>query len=158
VDSAAAALRHHLEYAMSLLADQLGARPQYRADGLYEMEEMLTSVLKRTKDLWGKAAESAKSWKKDEKEKTARDRKHFLSTCDAVMRAEQWSINKAVHYNSWANFTVNDFKPVVTAFKELMGCFRCTTCNSWLYILPKLNPQSVRCACEEVSFNLTLRA
>jgi hypothetical protein len=36
---------------MSILADQLGARPQYRADGTYELEEMLTSVLKRTKDL-----------------------------------------------------------------------------------------------------------
>jgi hypothetical protein len=49
VDSAASALRHHLEYAMSVLADQLGARPQYRADGTYELEEMLTSVLKRAK-------------------------------------------------------------------------------------------------------------
>ena len=157
VDSAASALRHHLEYAMSVLADQLGARPQYRADGTYELEEMLTSVLKRTKELWGKATESAKSWKKDDKEKNATERKQFLGTCDAVMRVEQWSINKAVHYNAWANFGVNDFKPVVAAFKELMECFRCTTCNGWIYVLPKVNAQSLRCTCADVDFNLTLK-
>jgi hypothetical protein len=157
VDSAAAALRHHLEYAMSVLADQLGARPQYRADGTYELEEMLTSVLKRTKELWGKAAESAKSWQKAEKEKTALEKKAFLGSCDAAMRIEQWSVNKAVHYNAWANFGVNDFKPVVAAFKELMECFRCKTCNGWIYVLPKVNPQSLRCTCEDVSFNLTIK-
>jgi len=157
VDSAASALRHHLEYAMSVLADQLGARPQYRADGTYELEEMLTSVLKRTKELWGKAADSAKSWQKDEKEKTALGRKKFIGSCDAVMRVEQWSINKAVHYNAWANFGVNDFKPVVAAFKELMECFRCKICNCWIYVLPKVNPQSLRCTCEDVGFNLTLK-
>jgi hypothetical protein len=157
VDSAASALRHHLEYAMNLLADQLGARPQYKADGTYEMEEMLTSVLKRTKELWGKASESAKSWQKEEKDKAATERKQFLSTCNAVMRMEQWSVNKAVHYNVWANFGVNDFKPVVAAFKEMMECFRCTTCNSWIYVLPKVNPQSLRCTCTGVDFNLAMK-
>ncbi len=157
VDSAASALRHHLEYAMSVLADQLGARPQYRADGTYELEEMLTSVLKRTKDLWGKAAESAKSWKKDDVEQAALAKKQFLSSCDAAMRVEQWSVNKAVHYNAWANFGVNDFKPVVAAFKELMECFRCPICSGWIYVLPKVNPQSLRCSCETISFNMTLK-
>jgi hypothetical protein len=58
---------------MSQLADQLGARPQFKADGFYELEEMLTSVLKRTKELWTKAAESAKSWSKSDKEQIALD-------------------------------------------------------------------------------------
>jgi len=52
---------------------------------------------------------------------------------------------------------VNDFKPVVAAFKELMECFRCKTCNGWIYVLPKVNPQSLRCTCEDVSFNLTIK-
>jgi hypothetical protein len=157
VDAAAAALRHHLEYAMSVLADQLGARPQYKADATYELEEMMTSVLSRTKDLWGKAAESAKSWGKPDKDTEALARKKFLAECNAAMRVEQWGINKAVHYNAWANFGVNDFKPVVAAFKELMECFRCTGCNSWIYVLPKTNPQSLRCTCETVSFNMTMK-
>jgi hypothetical protein len=43
-------------------------------------------------------------------------------------------VNKAVHDNEWANFGKKDFEPVVAAFKELLGCFRCETCESWLYV------------------------
>ncbi len=52
VDTAAASLRHHLEYASRHLADQLGARPVFRADGNYELGELLPSVLSRMKDLY----------------------------------------------------------------------------------------------------------
>ena len=52
----------------------------------------------------------------DGKEKIANEKKQFLSTCDAAMRAEQWAVNKALHYNAWANFGKNDFVPVVAAF------------------------------------------
>jgi hypothetical protein len=118
---------------------------------------MMTSVLSRTKELWGKAAESSQSWGRRDKEVDALDRRKFLATCNAAMRVEQWSVNKAVHYNAWANFGVNDFKPVVAAFKELMECFRCTVCNGWIYVLPKFSPQSIRCTCESVSFNMTMK-
>src|SRR5207245_2142 len=62
VEVAAAALRHHLEYVSRLLADQLGAAPQFRADANYELGELLPSVLARMKSLWSKAAEAAQSW------------------------------------------------------------------------------------------------
>src|ERR1035441_3459411 len=65
VEAAAAALRHHLEYVSRLLADQLGATPQFRADGNYELGELLPPVLARMKSLCGKAAEAAQSWKND---------------------------------------------------------------------------------------------
>ncbi len=156
VESAGAALRRHLEYAMSVLADQLGARPQYRADGTYELDEMLTSVLKRAKELWGKAAEAAKYWKNDVAEKEARERKQFLAACDASARVEQWAVNKLVHYNAWANFGKNDFEPVARAFKELLECFRCKSCDGWIYVLPRVNPQSLRCTCTKIEFNLAL--
>jgi recombinational DNA repair ATPase RecF len=154
VDSAAFALRHHLEYAMRLLADQLGARPQFRADGSHEFDEMMSSVLKRAKDLWEKAAKAAKSWGKSNDENIANEKKDFLSTCNAAMRAEQWTVNKAVHYNEWATFDKNDFVPIVAAFKELMECFRCKQCDSWIYVLPRMSPQTVRCNCATISFNL----
>lgn len=51
VEVAAAALRRHLEYVSRLLADQLGAAPQFRADGNYELGDLLPSVLARMKDL-----------------------------------------------------------------------------------------------------------
>ncbi len=50
---------------------------------------------------------------------------------------EQWAVNKAVHYNEWANFGKTDFEPVVAAFRELLDCFPCSDCDSWLYVTPR---------------------
>ena len=61
---------------------------------------------------------------------------------------------KAVHYNEWANFGKKDFEPVVTAFKELLGWFGCYTCDSWLYVTPRVNSDSLRCACNAINLNL----
>jgi hypothetical protein len=154
VEAAAAALRHHLEYVSRLLADQIGASPQFRSDGNYELGELLPSVLKRLKELWGKAAEAAQSWGNEAGKKTAAEKKALLSTCNGAVSVEQWAVNKAVHYNAWANFGKKDFEPVVSAFKELLGCFRCETCESWLYVTPRGIPESLRCACNEISINL----
>ena len=158
VEVAAAALRHHLEYASRHLADQLGAAPQFRADGNYELGELLPSVLARMKDLYSKAAQAAQSWgNKPEKEAVA-NRKAALSTSAGASGVEQWVVNKAVHYNEWANFGRKDFEPVVAAFKELLGCFRCETCESWVYVTPRHGmPESLRCACNQISLNLKLK-
>lgn len=47
VEVAAAALRHHLEYVSRLLADQLGAPVPFRADGSYELADLLPNVVRR---------------------------------------------------------------------------------------------------------------
>jgi hypothetical protein len=154
VEAAAAALRHHLEYASRHLADQLGATLPFRADGNYELGELLPSVLARVKSLCGKAADAAQSWGKTADKEAATKRKASLSTSNAAMSVERWAVNKAVHYNEWANFGRKDFEPVVAAFKELLGCFRCETCESWLYVTPRGNPESLRCPCNAISLNL----
>jgi hypothetical protein len=157
VEAAAAALRRHLEYASRHLADQLGASPQFRADGNYELGELLPSVLKRLKDLLGKAADAAQSWGDDTAKAAAGDRKASLSSANAATRVEQWAVNKAVHYNEWANFGKKDFEPVVVAFKELLELFLCKKCSSWLYAMPRSSPEMLRCACNAVNFNLRPR-
>ena len=154
VEAAAAALRHHLEYVSRHLADQLGATPPFRADGNYELGELLPSVLKRMGDLCGKAAHAAQSWGNTADKEAATKRKASLSTSNAAMNVEQWAVNKAVHYNEWANFGRKDFEPVVAAFKELLACFRCETCESWLHVTPRINPESLRCGCNAISLNL----
>jgi len=154
VEVAAAALRHHLEYVSRLLADQLGAAIPFRADGNYELGELLPSVLKRMRELCGKAADAAQSWGKTAAKEAATKRKAELSDSNGAANVEQWAVNKAVHYNEWANFGKKDFEPVVAAFKELLGCFRCEGCDSWLYVTPRTNPESLRCACSAISLNL----
>lgn len=154
VEAAAAALRHHLEYVSRHLADQLGATPHFRADGNYELGELLPSVLKRMKELLGKASDAAYSWGQDAAKEAAANRKASLSSSNGATNVEQWVVNKAVHYNEWANFGRTDFGPVVAAFKDLLACFSCQHCESWLYVTPRGTSDSLRCSCNTVNFNL----
>ena len=154
VEAAAAALRHHLEYISRLLADQLAASVPFRADGNYELGDLLPQVLNRMRRLYGNAAEAAQSWGNRTAKDAATKAKDALSQAAAVENVEQWAVNKAVHYNEWANFGKTDFTPVVAAFKELLACFRCDSCGAWLYVTPRTSPNSLRCACSAVNFNL----
>ena len=155
VETAAHGLRHHLEYASRHLADQLGARPVFRADGNYELGELLPSVLSRAKDLYGKAADAAQSWGNAVAKQAALERKVALSGSSGAINVEQWAVNKAVHYNEWANFGKSDFEPVVVAFKEFMESLRCKDCQSWIYITPRGgSPEALRCQCTDVNLNL----
>jgi hypothetical protein len=136
------------------LADQLGASPPFRADGNYELGELLPSVLARMRQLYGKAADAAQSWGNAAAKEAVAKRKEALASSNAAKSAEEWAVNKAVHYNEWANFGKKDFEPVVAAFKELLDCFRCDKCQSWLHVTPRQRPESLRCACGEVNLNL----
>ncbi len=159
VETAAASLRRHLEYASRLLADQLGATPTFRADNNYDLGDLLPSVLTRMKTLYGKAADAAQSWGHASAKDDAGKRKAALSTCSGATNVEQWAINKAVHYNEWANFGKSDFEPVVSAFKELISCFLCDSCGSLVYLTPPRSkqPEALRCACTAINLNLKLK-
>jgi hypothetical protein len=157
VEVAAAALRHHLEYISRLLADQLSASVPFRADGNFELGDLLPQVLHRMRELFGKAADAAQSWGNNDAKQAAGKAKEALLLAAKASNVEQWAVNKAVHYNEWANFGKTDFTPVVAAFKELLACFRCTSCGSWLYVMPRTSPDSLRCACNTVNFNLKQR-
>ena len=114
----------------------------------------MPSVLKRMKELWGKAADAAQSWGKDVEKEAAIKKKALLTSCKGAVSVEQWAVNKAVHYNAWANFAKKDFEPVVAAFKELLGCFRCEVCDSWIHVTPRVSPESVCCACSRINSNV----
>lgn len=155
VEVAAGALRRHLEYASRHLADLLGASPQFRADGHYELGELLPSVMSRMKKLLGEAASAAQSWGNNSIKDAAVEHKKALSESKVAADMEQWAVNKAVHYNEWANLGKNDFEPVVIAYKDFLGRFRCVTCESWLYVTPKRGPsEALRCDCTAYNFNL----
>jgi hypothetical protein len=154
VPEAAAALRHHLEYVSRLLADQLNARVPFRGDGNYELGELLPHVLGALNGLYGTAAEAAQSWGDTSLRDAIVARRAALSEASGAQQIEQWAVNKAVHYNEWANFGCNDFEPVVTAFKELLECFRCAKCESWLHLTPRTQPETLRCTCNATSYNL----
>jgi hypothetical protein len=157
VEAAAAALRHHLEYVSRLLADELGASVRFRADGNFELGDLLPQVISRMSKLLGKAADAAQSWGDNHAKQAATNAKEALGVAAKASNVEQWAVNKAVHYNAWANFGKTDFTPVVRAFNDLLKCFRCVSCESWLYVTPRSQPESLRCACSKMTFNLNLK-
>lgn len=106
------------------------------------------------KSLYGKAADAAQSWGNDTDKEAVGERKAALSASAGASSVENWAVNKAVHYNQWTNFGRKDFEPVVAAFKELLECFRCKTCKSWVYVTPRGTPESLRCDCNAISLNL----
>jgi RecF/RecN/SMC N terminal domain len=93
VEAAAHTFRHHLEYIARHLADQIGAASQFRADGNYDLGELLPSVLKRLKDLYGKATEAAQSWGNTTAKDAAIERKKALSASNAALRQDyEWLV------------------------------------------------------------------
>jgi energy-coupling factor transporter ATP-binding protein EcfA2 len=156
VPTAAARLRRHLEYVAGDLADELGAKVNYRADGGYDMGELLSAVIGRQGDLLKSAAKAAKSWGDKEQVEKVEALQKARNQILAASNGEQWVINKAVHYNEWADLSKNDFKPVVTAFKQLLQQFRCDKpkCDSWLSLTPRNAPVDLRCACGRLHLNL----
>lgn len=156
VSQAAAVLRRHLEHVSNDLASNLGALTPHRPDGGHDLGEMLPNVISRLGELLGKAADSAQAWKNEDGKKKVAEFKSRFRECATKSNVEQWVLNPAVHYNAWADFVRQDFAPVVTAFKELVACFVCSGCGSWLYASPrKGSPETLRCDCSHVSFNLT---
>ena len=154
VEAAAATLRRHLEYFSNHQCDQLSATVQFRADGAYDLGGLLPAAQSSFKKLLGKAVSSTHSWGDEETSERAKKLKESVSTAYAALQVDQWAINPAVHYNEWANFEKSDFSPIVQACRTLVECFECETCKSWLYITPKQSPESIRCTCGAINFNL----
>lgn len=156
VPLAAGRLRRHLEYVASDLADELGAKVSFKSDGGYDMGELLSAVIGRQGELLNRAEAAAKSWDNVEEKTKVEKLKQTRTECLTACGGEQWIINKAIHYNEWADLSKEDFKPVVTAFRQLLDQFLCdkTNCNSWLSLTPRKDPIELRCDCGSFKLNL----
>ncbi|MEX2536370.1 MAG: AAA family ATPase [Trueperaceae bacterium] len=155
VGKAAWILRHYLEYAATVLAHSLRAKVEFRADGRYELGDLLPQVLKRWKKWLEAAEEAALRWKQAEAraalQTTRSEAKRLIGRCEV----ERWAMNPAVHYNAWANFQRHEFEDVVNAFHELMEHVRCQNCNSYPYVSPQRGKEeTLKCNCGQVNYNL----
>ena len=108
------------------------------------------------KDHLKAAAKSARAWKNEGAQKTVDERQQRFTECQTRQGDEQWVVNKAVHFNEWADFTRQDFEPVVLACRDLVDCFRCDKCGSWLSATPRTGGKVLKCDCSEVNLNLEI--
>jgi hypothetical protein len=155
VSSAAAHLRRGSEEHLSYVCDALRAPVVYKLDGRWELGDLLPGAMSRYKDLLKLAKVSANSWNNKEAVAKYCESDSVAGQIFARTNAEQWAINPNVHYNNWANFSPQDFQPVVEAFQDLFGLFCCNQCGSLLLVeMRGATPGSVRCNCGQVNWNL----
>jgi len=77
----------------------------------------------------------------------------------ADTQSENWMINKAVHYNEWANLQPKEFASVVAAFKAFLKSMQCSNagCLEFLHVSPvKGDKETLRCGCGDTTLNLAV--
>ena len=155
VRSAAALLRHFLEHDAAELCHRLRARVEFRADAQYQLGELLPPAISRMRDLYALSKKAANSWNQKEVVALLAAQESEFSKLASASNAEQWQVNAAVHFNSWATLSKDDFSPVSNAFRALLQAFTCTDCGEYLHVTPdRETPESFRCGCGKISNNL----
>jgi hypothetical protein len=157
VAGAAATLRRFLEYISTILADKLQARVEYHANGHYDLGDLWPAVIQAWKARLQEAKDSAISWKASVTEvdsKIAEAKQNIAKT-----QSEQWMINKAVHYNEWANLQSAEFASLASAYQDFLRSMQCanSACGEFLCVSPiKGKREALRCSCGQNNFNLKL--
>jgi hypothetical protein len=158
VSGAAGTLRRYLEYIATVLADNLRANVEFQGNGHYELGDLMPPVVKAWKAHLKLAHHAAASWSKDTKaiETLEADAKAKVGrTC-----AEQWMINKAVHYNEWHNLQPSEFEAVASAFQNFLDSMQCANpkCRDFLYISPpRGDKEALRCGCGQMNLSLVVK-
>ncbi len=155
IPEAAGRLRRLLESLSVELADSLGAVVTYRCDNDHTLGELLPAVLSCFDKLLKKALASAQQWGNEEVSAELTELTQKIRMSRNRVNVEQWPINKAIHYNSWADFSKEDFEEVLASFKQLLDCIKCGRCNSWLEVLGKGHQaEALKCDCGNITLNL----
>ena len=159
IPPAAGRLRRNLEATMADLAGRLKARVVYRADGNFELNELLSAVNERYGDLLKRAVKSATAWKNEDAKQRAEQAKAARDSANAALQAERWAVNPAVHYNAWANFTKEDFVPVVSACRQFLALFECENpdCGGTYVVGYPGSEEALRCKCGQFNLNLIVK-
>ena len=113
INTAAARLRRHLEYVFADLAERLGARVPYRSDYSYDFGILFGAVISRHGKLLKRAKNAANSWNEDVESQKIIGLEEARSKLLVKYGREDWLVNKAVHYNEWANFSRREFREVI---------------------------------------------
>lgn len=155
VPAAAGRLRRGSERFFGMACDALQASVTYKLNGLWELGDFLPAAMGQYRSLLKQAKNAAQSWGHREEFEALQDFDSTVGPIYARSGAERWAVDASVHYNSWADLWVNDFRPVVEAFQDLCGLFLCSACGGMLRLATTDHSRvSVGCPCEEVHWNL----
>jgi len=157
IPNAAFTLRRGLEQFFSLVCDSLQAKVVYKISSRYELADFLKPSIGKYNELLKRAKTSARSWQKNEIFIELQELSSVVSQIFDRTYAEQWAVNSTVHYNNWADLSLNDFKPVVEAFEDLCQLFICGECGGIIYLLKDNHLQEVNITCGCGNYNWVLQ-
>lgn len=158
MSAAAARLRRNLEASLADVAEQLGGMVPYRSVGGWDLGEYMNAVKGRYSRLLKAATNAANSWNNEEAKRKVAAARSEWDAASLVQSSEQWAVNPAVHYNSWANFSKADFEPVVSASRAFLEIFRCSNCGAQVHLSTSAGrDEALRCPCGEINLGLLAR-
>jgi len=152
VSLAAYYLRRGGEEFLGRVCNELAPSVVYRSDAKWNFGELLDSAIREFKCLISDAIPVADKDTCVELQK----RKEIIDDAVRVAKIDQWAINRNIHWNEmWADFSVNDFKPVVEAFKRLFNSFTCEKCGEILQICKVgSKKRRITCKCNAIDWKL----
>ncbi|MGE8942762.1 ATP-binding protein [Leptospira interrogans] len=155
VRGAAALLRHYLEHFSKEACDRLRASVEFRGDAQFVLGDLLPNATGTFGELLKKAKAAAKSWNQQDVIEKIDTLENTFSNAKTKTNHDQWQLNAAVHFNSWADLKKEDFTPVVAAFKNFVAFFNCTSCDEMYYVAPDRGKrEALRCGCGGLNLNL----
>lgn len=155
ISSAAARLRRGFEEYFTLICGALQAPVKYKASNQHELGDLLSGGISAYNKLLKKAKTSARSWGKTVELEKLEEIEKYSKDVFRRNNTEKWAVNPAVHFNKWAEFTPQDFKPVIDSFYDLYTLFQCNTCGTVIHLTLKDNEQeAVKCNCGDYLWNL----
>ncbi|MFC1731586.1 AAA family ATPase [candidate division KSB1 bacterium] len=158
IPSAAARLRRNSEEYFAIVSDGLHAKVPFKLNGRWELGNFLPAAMSQYRILLRQAKNAAQSWSDQETFDMLKELDSTVGPVYSRTGAEQWAINTNVHYNNWATFEKEDFRPVVEAFQDLFSLFKCNKCGSILNLVDKGAIQTtIRCGCGSVDWNLIVK-
>lgn len=158
VSAAAAALRRYLEYFAGEVSHRLRAAVEFRGDGEFMLGDTLPAAIGALGAAFKSAKGAANSWGQADVVQAIGLLETPFTASKITTNVEQWQINKAVHYNAWADLEKGDFLPVVAAFRTLTAHFSCPSCEEMLSITPERGSKTgLRCTCGNVNLNFNTK-
>jgi len=155
IPSAAAKLRRGSEEYFSQVCSALHAPVRFNLSGQYELGDLLSGAMAEYRSELKHAKEAANSWGNTDELERLKEIDEFSRNVFTRLNMERWAVNPALHYNQWADFTPQDFKPVVDIFRDLFSIFQCNKCGTLLHlVINGPRPEAVKCNCGEVNWNL----
>ncbi|MFA0847167.1 MAG: AAA family ATPase [Methanobacterium formicicum] len=155
VSNAAAKLRRGSEEYFTRVCSAIEAPVRYDMTGRYDLNDLLSGAFSKYKEILKQAKKSANSWENKEKVAELEVTQTHFNEVKSKLYIDRWAVNPAVHYNSWADFTKEDFIPVVNSFKDLFAVFECEKCKTIIHISKSgMEPEVLKCSCGALNWNL----